>query len=88
MAGPYAQYELSSKLSLTIAGQTAEQDITSTEFKDRFGYGATGGVGIAIPAGPGKFTIDARALWGLGTAREFKSGRFILAKASSGVSPV
>ncbi len=82
--GPYAQYVLSQKISLTVAGQTAEQDLTSTEFKDRFGYGASGGIGVAIPAGPGKFTVEARALWGLGTAREFKSSDVIQLQGSIG----
>ncbi len=56
--GPYAAY----RMSASQDGQKVSLEGTT----GRFGFGAGAGIGAAIKAGPGHFTIEARGLYSLG----------------------
>lgn len=83
--GPYAGYALSNKSTVTLGGQTYTfSGAASGTFRDRFNYGATAGLGVAIPAGRGQFTLEARGLLPLGTVDEFRTGSALILQGSIG----
>ncbi|GAB3693176.1 hypothetical protein GCM10027592_12770 [Spirosoma flavus] len=76
--GPYASYAS----SVSIDGRKLSLDGAS----DRFGFGAALGVGAALLAGPGHFTVEIRGLYNLGnTADGFNTdSKTILGQAAVG----
>lgn len=58
-AGPVATYTMNGKISVQESGQSGSKplDLTGT---GRFSFGATGGAGVAVQAGPGAVQIEAR----------------------------
>ncbi|UFH52656.1 porin family protein [Spirosoma sp. KNUC1025] len=58
-AGPVATYTLGGTLSALEGGQSGSQKIDMTN-EGRLSYGASGGAGVAIQAGPGAVQLEAR----------------------------
>lgn len=60
--GPYASYAL----NISFNGKT--ESLSGTE--GRFGFGGAAGLGVALKAGPGHLTIEARGLYPLGNTAD------------------
>jgi hypothetical protein len=58
-AGPVATYTLSGTISVREGGQSDSQTMDMTN-EGRFSYGASGGAGVSLKAGPGKFLLEGR----------------------------
>ncbi|GAB3498161.1 porin family protein [Spirosoma knui] len=58
-AGPVATYAINGTVSALESGQSGSQALDMTN-EGRLAYGATGGLGIALQAGPGKVQLEGR----------------------------
>ncbi|GAB3554401.1 outer membrane beta-barrel protein [Spirosoma fluminis] len=58
-AGPVATYAINGTVSAQESGQSGSQALDVTN-EGRLAYGATGGLGIALQAGPGKIQLEDR----------------------------
>jgi hypothetical protein len=66
-AGPYAAYILSSRLKASLGPfGDIDEKVTFEGSEGRISYGLAGGLGVAIPLGPGHLTIEGRGLYELG----------------------
>ncbi len=64
--GPYGAYTLSGQTKGTLLGVPYSDKVTFNGSEGRISYGAAGGLGIALPLGPGHLTVEARALYHIG----------------------
>ncbi|GAB3254652.1 hypothetical protein GCM10027347_15230 [Larkinella harenae] len=67
-AGPYVTYGLDASAKFVVDGETLvdeKQKLTNDD--DRLEYGVTGGLGVSIPAGPGRLLVEGRYHYSLGT---------------------
>ncbi|MGV3560452.1 porin family protein [Larkinella arboricola] len=77
-AGPYAAYGLDARLKVVADGETLyDEKQKLTKDDARLEYGVTGGLGIAIPAGPGRLTIEGRYIYSLGTNADPQPAEYI-----------
>ncbi|GAB3342113.1 hypothetical protein GCM10027299_56660 [Larkinella ripae] len=77
-AGPYAAYGLDASAKFVVDGETLlneKQKLTKNDA--RLEYGVTGGLGIAIPAGPGSLLIEGRYTYSLGNNADPKPAEYI-----------
>ncbi|GAB3963171.1 hypothetical protein GCM10028805_65740 [Spirosoma harenae] len=58
-AGPIGSYALSGTISVKEGGQSDSQSVDMGQ-EGRFSYGATGGLGVALKAGPGSVLLEGR----------------------------
>lgn len=64
--GPYGAYTLSGRTKGTLLGVPFDDKVTFNGSEGRISYGAAGGLGVALPLGPGHLTVEARALYHIG----------------------
>ncbi|OIN55898.1 hypothetical protein BLX24_27495 [Arsenicibacter rosenii] len=64
--GPYGAYALSGRTKGSILGVPYDEKVTFNGSEGRISYGAAGGLGVALPLGPGHLTVEARALYHIG----------------------
>ncbi|GAB3891428.1 hypothetical protein GCM10028803_03230 [Larkinella knui] len=83
-AGPYVAYGLSSAAKIVVAGETLlDEKQKLTKDDDRLEYGATGGLGVSIPVGPGRLLIEGRYTYSLGTNADPQPAEYVSQQVST-----
>ncbi|MFD1140495.1 outer membrane beta-barrel protein [Larkinella insperata] len=83
-AGPYAAYGLDARAKLVVNGETVAEDTQKLTKDDaRLEYGATGGLGVAFPVGPGRLTVEGRYTYSLGTNADPQPAGYISQQIST-----
>ncbi|MGM9509271.1 porin family protein [Larkinella sp. GY13] len=77
-AGPYVAYGLDARYKFVVDGETlADEKRTLTSDDARLEYGVTGGLGVSIPAGPGRLLIEGRYNYSLGTDADPQPAEYV-----------
>lgn len=77
-AGPYVAYGLDGRVKAVLDGEViADEKQKLTSDDARLEYGVTGGLGVAIPAGPGRLTVEGRYNYSLGTNADPQPAEYV-----------